>query len=629
MISVRDQSSFLGQAKPPAGYRLTYCVGTTFALDLECLLQLALNSRGIESPLEDLNVNELEAFAVLQEFQARAVVFCQNCRIKESRFLLEVTRGSKGVRKLLATLDSSVVAVPSPGFKAAFHPKVWLFRYDGDTGRAAPIFTLCVQSRNLTGSKDWDISTTFSGSLSRTKSGKNQPLVEFLKYLKHQAARGQKQNLIQRAIDDVSQIHFNSVPDFSEHWEFLFHLPTYRDWTLIDPRRYRELIAVSPFLGKTVATLQALSSVQKFTLITGPKDIDTIKRVKGLARRTYVMAGTNEAAWDTTESRPDQLGLHAKIYLGLKKDSDDVDVFVGSANLTDAAFRGRNCEAVVRLKCRLRHFRSFESEFIYKNRNKAILHPWLQNLEALNAGQGETDIKEDPSERLLEELRARISQGRFHLRFLKRKQEAVLRFASDETIHLPKGVRAQFRLATSAVISPLEPVLAGAQQVFQAPGDERTEFLILRLTHGGHELRFVTVAGSDLNRSARSRMTLNRLVKDADSFFQLLGLMLGATIARGRAGGVPPKGPKRPGSESRKPASRFALGGKAFLEPLLLRGLMDPEREEEIEGAIQMFLAARHPSSEKKSVAHFEKIWARYRKASGALRRHGYVAFPA
>ena len=629
MISVRDQSSFLGQAKPLGGYRLTYCVGTTFSLDLECLLQLALNSRGIESPIQDLNGKELEAFTALQEFQTKAVVFCQNCRIKESRFLLEETRGSKGIRKLLAALDSSVVAVPSPAFKAAFHPKVWLFRYDGDTGKAPPVFTLCVQSRNLTASKDWDISTTFNGSLSRTKSRKNQQLIEFLKHLKHQAARGQKQNLIQRAIDDVSQIHFDSIPDFSERWEFLFHWPAYQDWALIDPNRYRELIAVSPFLGKSVTTLQALSSVPKFTLIAGPKDIDTIKRVKDLAHRTYVMAGTNEAAWDTTESRPDQLGLHAKIYLGLNKDSDDVDVFVGSANLTDAAFRGKNCEAVVRLKCHLRHFRSFESEFIYKNRKKEILHPWLQNLEALIASQGETDIKEDPSEKLLEELRARISQGRFHLRFLKRKQQAVLHFTSDEPIHVLKSVQAQFRLATSAEISPLEPALAGAQQVFQAPADEHTEFLILRLTHNGHELRFVTVADSDLNRSARSRTAMNHLVKDADSFFQLLGLMLGATIPRGRAGGAPPKAPKKPGSKSHKSASRFSLWGKAFLEPLLLRGLMDPEREEEIEDAIQAFLTARHPSLQKKSVAQFEKLWAQYRKASGALRRHGYAVFPA
>jgi phosphatidylserine/phosphatidylglycerophosphate/cardiolipin synthase-like enzyme len=629
VISVRDQSSFLGQAKPPAGYRLTYCVGTTFSLDLECLLQLALNSRGVESPLQDLKDKQLEAFTAVQDFQTKAIVFCQSCRIKESRFLLEETRGSKGIRKLLAALDSSVVAVPSPAFKATFHPKVWLFRYDGDTGKAPAVFTLCVQSRNLTASKDWDISTTFNGSLSRTKSRKHQPLIEFLEHLKHQAARGEKQELIQRAIDDASQIHFNSIPDFSERWEFFFRWPVYRDWALIDPSRYREIIAVSPFLGKSVATLQALSSVQKFTLITGPKDIDTIARVKGLAHRTYVMAGTDEAAWDAAVARPDQLGLHAKIYLGLNKSSDDVDVFVGSANLTDAAFRGRNCEAVVRLKCRLRHLRGFESEFIYKDRKKEILHPWLQNLEALIALQGGTDLKEDPSERLLEELRERISQGSFHLRFLKRKQQAVLRFASDKPIHLPKGTQAQFRLATSAEISPLEPVLSGAQQVFQASADERTEFLILRLTHGDHELRFVTVAGSDLNRSARSRTALHHLVKDADSFFQLLGLMLGATIPGSRAGGVPPREPKKPGPKSRKPASRFASEGQAFLEPLLLRGLMDREREEEIEAAIQAFLTAPHPSSQKKSVAQFEKVWARYRKASGALRRHGYVVFPA
>jgi len=620
MISVRDQSSFLGQAKPPAGYRLTYCVGTTFSLDLECLLQLALNSRAIESPL--LELNELEGFSALQDFQTRAVILCQNCRIKESLFFLEETRRSKGIRRLLAALDSSVVAVPSPAFKAAFHPKVWLFRYDGDAGKAPPAFTLCIQSRNLTASKDWDISTTFAGSYSQIKSTKNQALIQFLNYLKSHAKRSQKQKLVQRAIDDLPHVHFNSIPGISERWEFLFRWPVHPRWALIDPSRYRELIAVSPFLGKTVATLQALSSVPKFTLITGPKDLNTIKRVKSLAHRTYVMAGTNEGAWDTTDSRPDQLGLHAKIYLGLRNDSQDVDVFVGSMNLTDAAFRGKNCEALVRLKCHLRHFRGFESEFIYKDSKKKILHPWLQNFETLIDSQGESDIKENPSQKLLEELRGRISQGSFHIRFLKRNQKATLRFTSDAPIHLPRGVQAQFRLATSAEIFPLGPALAGEQQVFQAVGDERTEFLSLCLTHGDQELRFVTVASSDLNRAARSRTTLNRMVKDANAFFQLLGLILGTTIRESHAGDAISKGSDKPKRKSRK-HTRSSLEGKAFLEPLLLRGLMDPEREDAIEEAIQAFLGSSHPSSQKKSVAQFERFWAQYRKASGALRRNG------
>ena len=64
MISVRDQDSFLGQTKPPHGYRLTYCVGTTFSLELECLLQLALNSRGIEKSVTE--ASELEKFAAIQ-----------------------------------------------------------------------------------------------------------------------------------------------------------------------------------------------------------------------------------------------------------------------------------------------------------------------------------------------------------------------------------------------------------------------------------------------------------------------------------------------------------------------------------------------------------------------------------
>jgi hypothetical protein len=617
VISVRDQTSFLGQGKPPVGYRLTYCIGTTFSLDLECLLQLALNFRRIESPLTELK--ELEAFVALEEFQMKSVVFCQNCRIKESRFLLEETRGSKGLRKLLATLDAAVVPIPAPAFKAAFHPKVWFFRFDGDRGQVAPIFRLSVQSRNLTSSRDWDISAAFTGSWSRTRATRNRTLVAFLNRLNSQGRGARKQKLIQRAVNDLDYVVFSAMPDMSERWEFLFRWHRYANTILIDPSRYRELIAVSPFLGKTVNTLEGLNSTPKFTLITGPKDIETVARVKGLAEHTYVMAATNEGVWDTTEARPDQLGLHAKIYLGLSKNSDDVDIFVGSANLTDAAFRGQNCEAVVHLKGNLRHFRAFESEFIYRDRKKEILHPWLQKYETL-LSQGGTDIKEDPSIELLENLRSRISQGTFYLRFPRRTSKAALRFSSNAPVELPADVGAHFRLATSAEIAPLEPVLRGVEQVFVAPADERSEFLIVRLTHGNRELRFVTVAISDLNRSARSRSTLNRLVRNADAFYDLLGLLLRSTIQTSHPGW--PFSRREPERKSKGAPSRRSIKRHAFLEPLLLSGLMEPEVEDEIEAAIGAFLAGRRPPSEKKSVAEFQQFWKRYRRASAALRQH-------
>lgn len=621
MISIRDQHSFLGRAKPPGGYRLTYCLGTTFSLDLECLLQLALNSSRIESSLQD--TNELESFAALQDFQAKAVVFCQSCRIKESHFLLEEARGSTGVRRLLATLDSSVIPVPAPALKAAFHPKVWLFRYDGDQGKAPPVFNLWVQSRNLTASRDWDITVLFNGSLSKTKNATNRPLSEFFNQLHGQTRRPQKQKLIQFAIRDLQQIHFESIPDFSDRWEFLFQWPNRKKWTLLNPDHYRELIAVSPFLGQSVTTLTALQSIPKFTLITGPKHIATVKQVEGLDKNTFVMASTPEGAWDTTDAGPDQLGLHAKMYIGLHKRSDAVDILIGSANLTDAAFRGKNCEAMLRLRGHLRHYRNFETEFIYKDHKKKILQPWLQSLESLISTQGEMDTEKDPSKETLELLRSQIAQGSFYLRFPKRSQQAILRFTCEAPIRMPSDVRAEFRLAGASEISPLEHALAGGQQVFRAPPDERTEFVAIRLTHDTHELRFVTIASSDLDRSARSTRTLNHLVKDADSFFRLLGLMLGTQIPRPPSRTPPPEGPEKPKARSRRKHARLSNAGSAFLEPLLLSGHLDIEREDEIEKTIKAFLKARHPASQKALVSQFSKIWTQYRKASDTLRRRG------
>lgn len=622
MISVRDQDSFLGQTKPPYGYRLTYCVGTTFSLELECLLQLALNSRGIEKSVTE--ASELEKFAAIQDFQGRASVFCQSCRIKESQFLMEEARGPKGIRKLLAILDACVMAVPAPGFKASFHPKVWLLRYDGEAGRAPPTFTLLVQSRNLTTSKDWDIAALFSGSLSSVASHRNDSLVEFLERLEQVARPARKHAPVSRAIKDLPYVQFQSIPEFSERWALLYQWPNGVSWSPLDPKDYRELIAVSPFLGKSSKVLGELATVPRFTLITGSRDIATVTRVDGLPTRTYVMEGTREGVWDNTDAGPEQLGLHAKMYLGLRKHSDVVDVFVGSANLTDAALGGRNCEAMVCLQGHLRHLRRFEAEFIYKNPKTRVLHPWLRSFDSLVLAQGGPDVESDPARERLEDLRSKIAQGTFYLNFQKRGQRARLRFSGENPIPVPKEVVARIRLAGTAQFEPLEPLLAGKSSDVTVTSDERTEFLVVSLADGEIELRFVTIACSDLDRSGRTRMALNRLVRGAEDFFQLLGLILAAPITT-----IPPDSPlpATPGKKRPRPVKRrrapAPLGKTAFLEPLLLRGMLDPEREKEIEEVVTTFLKGRHPAAQKRLVVDFRTFWHRYCKASAALRRHG------
>lgn len=44
MIAIEDNAAFLTQFEPPSGYRLGYCVGTTFSLEMTTLLQLAFTA---------------------------------------------------------------------------------------------------------------------------------------------------------------------------------------------------------------------------------------------------------------------------------------------------------------------------------------------------------------------------------------------------------------------------------------------------------------------------------------------------------------------------------------------------------------------------------------------------------
>ena len=58
MINERNQEAFLDLVRPHADYKLTYCIGTTFTLELPCLVQMALNSRGSKKLVEERSVHE-------------------------------------------------------------------------------------------------------------------------------------------------------------------------------------------------------------------------------------------------------------------------------------------------------------------------------------------------------------------------------------------------------------------------------------------------------------------------------------------------------------------------------------------------------------------------------------------
>src|SRR5438093_9560019 len=114
MITFSDQRSFLQIIKPPAGYRLTYCVGTAFSLDLDCVVAMARITANSGRSDDSSELNIYEALQSIDEFTQNSIVFFQACQItaleRQQAALL-----AKDYGRLISLLDQMVVPVSAPG----------------------------------------------------------------------------------------------------------------------------------------------------------------------------------------------------------------------------------------------------------------------------------------------------------------------------------------------------------------------------------------------------------------------------------------------------------------------------------------------------------------------------------
>ena len=247
MIGENSREAFLELIRPPANYKLKYCVGTTFSLELPCLIQLALNSKGRKEVIEDLTV--FDGYELINEFAKNAVVFTQNCRIKALPSEIVNLVNTKKSR-FFSLLDGIVEEVPIMAAFSAFHPKVWFIRFDNEQ-KGESIFKFFVMSRNLTTSLKWDISSCMVGKIGK-KSKINDELVKFFKMLvKKSSLKGstKKKSIINNLFEDLDNVEFE-LPRSQKKCEFSFKWGKEKKWVPIKYSFYSKLIIVSPFLHK-------------------------------------------------------------------------------------------------------------------------------------------------------------------------------------------------------------------------------------------------------------------------------------------------------------------------------------------------------------------------------------------
>jgi len=336
MLSPDARTVAMDQLKPPPGYRLDLTVLTTYSLDLEVLLALPLAVLAqAEEGVEELLQDPLLLLEALREAGERVQVFVDEGRV--------AIPGSS--RALYSALEASAHPVKAPN-GGAFHPKVWVARFVADDH--PPLIRVSVASRNLTFDRSWDLALTSEASVGKKVVASSKPLAALLQRLPGLGREPQQKarmSTIEQLADDVKRTAFPAPEGFTGSLDF--HVLGLGKkgalWQPVD--QARRVLAIAPFVSSrtlhSVAWLAShesllVSRAEELAKLTEDLDEDWDGGI-----RVLHSAAEGEPE-DGSQRRPS--GLHAKALVF--EQGHRATWFVGSANLTDAAFRGRNVEVM-------------------------------------------------------------------------------------------------------------------------------------------------------------------------------------------------------------------------------------------------------------------------------------------
>ena len=353
MLRPDSRRTALEMIRAPAGYRLDFAVLTTCTLDLEALLALPLSTLAHpDGGLEELLAEPLRLHQAIREAGDRVHVFVDAAGIGVPR----------RARSLYSMLESSVHAVRAPN-GGAFHPKVWVARFAAaeQAEAADDRLRVAVLSRNLTFDRSWDVALTSEAELrSRRRVAASRPLRDLLQELPGLAGGRVPRDVterVQELADQAARCAFPAPDGFESPVAFHALGLSRRRRAWRPPSSGNRALAMAPFVNRTgLDAVRAMSGGERI-LVSRQDELDRLSE-DALAdwRKVLVLADAaqgepeDDASDDDGASNGDvrpeagarPSGLHAKMIA--VEHGWDVTWYVGSANLTAAAFGGGNVE---------------------------------------------------------------------------------------------------------------------------------------------------------------------------------------------------------------------------------------------------------------------------------------------
>lgn len=343
-----------------SGYELEFAVGTTYSLDAEAFLAIALSFARLGDATDADFQSPFRLLEGLRQANNRVAIFCNRGGLQPP----------VRMNPLYAMLDKSVfeVADERKGNELAnFHPKIWVIKERSLDDRNKRQIKLIVMSRNLTKDTSLDIAVTMTAPLGiRTNAElrrKHQPLKDLLTILADKA-NADKRKKIKKLTNELDTMGAFEIEQPYEDYEFLpIHFGENLNPT-IDFRQEipgERMTVVSPFIdAETLTWLNDYRRTQEKLLITRIDSLtpEIMELYAGENREVWVMSQIAEQ----NDIQP--MNLHAKMYFSWGVKGSGINLWLGSANATHNGFY-RNSEFLVKLKLKRgrNQFEDFKAEF--------------------------------------------------------------------------------------------------------------------------------------------------------------------------------------------------------------------------------------------------------------------------
>ena len=560
---------------PPPGFTLDRAVITTYTVDLEALLVL---------PIAQLAGPDVDVAQLLGD-PARIVEAVRSVRHQLAVFYhADAIRPPRAGRTLFGLLEDCLHPTLPPlrkGERGVFHPKAWVLRFQAED---AVVLRVAVLSRNLTFDRSWDVLFASEGS-PHGRRGRRQSagLGELLEALP--ALSPTLEPTWREAIEALAQeVRRTAFPDPFDGGTASFHAlglgrrPLWWAPPLPEGDNVHRVLAVSPFLKG--GAIQALRERSAGSLRLLSREAELQRELGSLdGAECWVLA---DGAHDPDEDGESQLaGLHAKVLL-FEHARSSATWFLGSANLTDAAWSQRNVELMVELQTYFGRRKSDGS--VGGNGIEPFLsamQPVLQRYHPTEeAAAEESEGEAEEVRRLLRAARQAI--GAAEWRLVCRRVEGGYQMMLEGEAALPPNVAVSY-WPVSLDQSEARPL---TERVWTLAPESLTALL-------GFEIRAPAATGVDPIRLAlkvpaeglprdRDAHILKSAIGNRSSFFRYLRALLAEVDGVGWS--PPPPGGGGGNGDTRSARSVFTSG---MFEDLLRAAVRAPARLEPVRRLIR------------------------------------------